>query len=106
MTRVPKFLGEDGIVNHGLGANDLLLLLLLVTTLLGLSSLGLLSAHATGASATEGRGKGEVDVLLGVKTDNERGDVDDLLADADWCVSRDRESELAVSMHTGCDADG
>ena len=95
MTRVPKFLREDWIVNHGLGAHDLLLLLLLVTTLLGLSSLGLLSAHATGASATEGRGKGEVDVLLGVKTDNERGDVDDLLADAEWCVSDDRWDEVA-----------
>ena len=106
MTRVPKFLREDWIVNHGLGAYDLLLLLLLVTTLLGLSSLGLLSAHATGASATEGRGKGEVDVLLGVKTDDERGDVHDLLADANWCVSGDRPSELIGSMHTGCDADG
>lgn len=71
-------------MNHSLGAYDLLLLLLLVTTtLLGLSSLGLLSAHTTGASATERRGEGEVDVLLGVKTDNERGDVHDLLADAD-----------------------
>ena len=47
------------------------------------AALGLLSAHTTGASATERRGKGEVDVLLGVKTDNERGNVHDLLADAD-----------------------
>jgi len=83
MTRVPKFLGEGWVVKHGSGAHDLLLLLLLVSaTLLGLSSLGLLSAHTAGASTTEGRGKGEVNVLLGVKTDNERGNVDDLLADA------------------------
>ena len=106
MTRVPKFLREDWIVNHGLGAYDLLLLLLLVTTLLGLSSLGLLSAHATGASATEGRGKGEVDVLLGVKTDNERGNVHDLLADAGWRISNDCRNELMGLTHTGCDADG
>ena len=87
MTRVPNFLREDWIVNHGLGAHDLLLLLLLVTTLLGLSSLGLLSAHATGASATEGRGKGEVDVLLGIKTNDERWDVDDLLANTDMSLT-------------------
>ena len=81
MTRVPRFLGEGWVVKHGSGAHDLLLLLV-SATLLGLSSLGLLSAHTAGASATEGRGKGEVNVLLGVKTDNERGNVDDLLADA------------------------
>lgn len=63
--------------------SDLLviLLLLLITTLLG--GLGLLSPDAAGAATAEGRGQGKVDVLLRVKTDNERGDVDDLLADAD-----------------------
>ena len=60
-----------------------LLLILLLGTLTALSGLGLLSADTAGASATEGRGKGEVDVLLGVETDDERGNVHDLLADAD-----------------------
>jgi len=63
--------------------SDLLviLLLLVITTLLG--GLGLLSPDAARAATTEGRGQGEVDVLLRVETDNERRDVDDLLADAD-----------------------
>lgn len=65
----------------------LLLLLLLVTTLAALSSLGLLSADTTGTTATKGRGQGEVDVLLGVETDHERGNVDDLLADADVALA-------------------
>ena len=60
-----------------------LLLVLLVATLLllggGSSTLALDTA---GAAATVWRGKREVDVLLGVETDNERRDVDDLLADA------------------------
>lgn len=59
----------------------LLLLFLLIATLLG--SLGLLSPDTAGAASTEGRGQGEVNVLLGVQTDDERGDVDNLLADAD-----------------------
>lgn len=65
----------------------LLLLLLLITTLAALSSLGLLSAHTAGTAATKGRGQGEVDVLLGVETDHERGNVDDLLADADVALA-------------------
>lgn len=65
-------------------ANCLLLFLLtLVTTLvLALSGLGLLSSDTAWATTTEWRGEGEVDVLLGVETDDERWDVDDLLADA------------------------
>ena len=47
-----------------------------------LSSAGLLALDTARAATTVGRGKGEVDVLLGVKADDERGDVDDLLADA------------------------
>ena len=58
-----------------------LLVLLLGTVVLGLGGLGLLSADTAGASATERRGECEVDVLLGVETDNERGDVDNMLAD-------------------------
>lgn len=65
----------------------LLLLLLLVTTLAALSSLGLLSADTTGTTTTKGRGQGEVDVLLGVETDHERGNVNDLLADTDVALA-------------------
>lgn len=65
----------------------LLLLLLLITTLAALSSLGLLSADTTGATTTKGRGQREVDVLLGVETDHERWDVDDLLADTDVALA-------------------
>lgn len=66
---------------------DLLVILLLLDIILLLSCLGLLSPDTTRAAATEGRGKGEVDVLLGVETDNERRDVDDLLADADVALA-------------------
>lgn len=65
------------------GAKSLLLLFLLIAALLLLlGGLGLLSAHTAGTPAAKRRGEGEVDVLLGVETDDERRDVDDLLADA------------------------
>jgi len=72
---------ESFLLTHSL----LLVLLasIVVTTLLG--GLGLLPPDTTGAAATEWRGQGEVDVLLGVETDHEGGDVDDLLADAVTC---------------------
>lgn len=60
----------------------LVLLLLGVAGTLG-GSLGALPLDATGASSTVGRGSREVDVLLLLETNNERRDVDDLLADAD-----------------------
>ena len=63
--------------------HNLLLVLLasiVVTTLLG--GLGLLPPDTTGAATTKWRGEGEVDVLLGVETNDEGWDVDDLLADA------------------------
>lgn len=59
----------------------ILLLLGIITALL--SGLGLLSPVATGAATTEGRVQGEVNVLLGVETDDERRNVDDLLANTD-----------------------
>lgn len=60
-----------------------LLLVLLVATLLLLGSSGhALALDTAGASTAVWRGEGEVDVLLGVQTDDERGDVDDLLANA------------------------
>jgi hypothetical protein len=64
-------------------ASNLLLILLLGVTVTTGGGSGLLAANTAGAAATEGRGKGEVDVLLGVEADHERGDVDDLLADTD-----------------------
>jgi hypothetical protein len=64
-------------------ASNLLLILLLGVTVTTGGGSGLLAANTAGAAATEGRGQGEVDVLLGVEADHERGDVDDLLADAD-----------------------
>ena len=60
----------------------LLLLAGIITVTLALSGLGLLSSDTTWATSTEWRSEGEVDVLLGVETDNEGWDVDDLLADA------------------------
>ena len=64
-----------------IGNNLFLLLLLGILTTSGGSSL--LAANTAGTATTEGRGEREVDVLLGVETDHERGNVDDLLADAD-----------------------
>lgn len=66
---------------------DLLLLLILSSTLTTLGGLGLLSADTAGATATEGRSQGEVDVLLGVQADHEGGHVDDLLADTDVALA-------------------
>lgn len=62
--------------------NNLFLLLLLGVVTTGGGS-GLLAANTAGTATTEGRGEREVDVLLGVEADHERGNVDDLLADAD-----------------------
>ena len=59
-----------------------LLLVLLVATLLLLGSGGsTLALDTAGAATAERRGQGEVDVLLRVEADDERGNVDDLLAD-------------------------
>lgn len=65
----------------------LLVILLGVLAVTTLSSLGLLSSDTAGTTTTEGRGEGEVDVLLGVQTDDEGGHVDDLLADADVALT-------------------
>ena len=64
----------------------LLLLLLLALSAIG-SSLGLLSADTAGTARAEGRVESKVNVLLGVETDNERRNVDDLLADADVALA-------------------
>lgn len=70
---------------------NLLLLLItgIITTILGGSSRGLLSPDTAGTPTAEWRGEGEVNVLLRVKTDDERRDIDDLLADAGEIVSRE-----------------
>lgn len=65
----------------------LLFLLLTILTIATLGGLGLLSADTARAAATEGRGQGEVNVLLGVETDDEGGYVDDLLADTDVALA-------------------
>lgn len=65
----------------------LLLLLLFLALVLLLGGLGLLSADTARAPTTERRGQREVDVLLGVETDNEGRDVDDLLADTDVALA-------------------
>lgn len=61
----------------------LLFLLLLTIVTATLSGLGLLSADTARTATTEGRGQGEVNVLLGVQTDDEGRHVDDLLANTD-----------------------
>ena len=60
-----------------------LLLVLLVATLLLLGSRGLtLALDTAGTTTTVWRSERKVDVFLGVETDDERGDVDNLLANA------------------------
>lgn len=68
---------------------NLLLVLIIAGVLTTLGGLGLLSADTAGTATAKWRGKGEVDVLLGVETDDERGDVDDLLADADVALANE-----------------
>jgi hypothetical protein len=70
-----------------LGFPFLLVILLLLVAVALLGGLGLLPPDAAGAAATERRGQGKVNVLLGVETDDEGGHVDDLLADADVALA-------------------
>lgn len=65
----------------------LLLIVLLLAVVLALGGLGLLPAETAGATSTEGGSEGEVNVLLRVEADDERRDVDDLLADADVALA-------------------
>lgn len=59
------------------------LLGILVTALAASGGLGPLPLDTASAATTVGAGERVVDVLLRVKADDEGGDVDDLLADAD-----------------------
>jgi hypothetical protein len=60
-----------------------LILLSIIITILLLGRLSLLSANTAGTSTTKWRAQGEIDVLLGIETNNEGGNVNDLLANAD-----------------------
>ena len=72
-----------------------LLLVLLVATLLLLRSSSLaLALDTTRATSAIWRGEGEVDVLLGLETNDERGDVDNLLANT--VIRRSQETENAI----------
>jgi len=51
------------------------------------SSLGSLSLYSSRSAATVWRSEGEIDVFLGVESDDERRDVDNLLADSDMSLS-------------------
>lgn len=85
--RSPLLLPTSPNVARVGGAN---LLLVLVTGILValVSGLGLLSPDTAVAASAEGRGESEVDVLLGVETDDEGRNVDNLLADAvERCLS-------------------
>lgn len=60
---------------------NLIIILLLGGVLLVVSLLHVLPADTSGLATSEGRADREVDVLLGVQSDDERRDVHDLLAD-------------------------
>jgi len=72
----------------------LILLLGIITLLRGLS---LLSPDTAGATATKGRGQGEVNVLLRVETNDERGNVDNLLADTDVALA-DKDTSVVDGL--------
>jgi hypothetical protein len=65
----------------------LVILLLVLTTGTSGGSGGPLPLNSTGSSASVRRFQGVVDVLLRVESDDEGGDVDDLLADSDVSLS-------------------
>ena len=61
----------------------LILLSIVISIILLLSSLSLLSPDTTRTSTTKWRAEGEIDVLLGIETNDEGGNINDLLANAD-----------------------
>lgn len=69
-----------GLKSSGQGAN--ILLVILFTTISAIRTLlQVLPLDTASAAATEWRAQGEVDVLLRIQTDNEAGDVHQLLTD-------------------------
>lgn len=73
--------------NDGSRNRSLVILLIIAGIIAFLRGLGLLSADATWAATTERRGESEVDVLLRVQPNDERRNIDDLLADADVALA-------------------
>ena len=69
--------------------NLLLVLITLRIVILLLRRLGLLSANTTRTSTTKWRAQGEVNVLLGVETDDEGRNVDDFLANTDMSLTNE-----------------
>ena len=87
------------IIRDGKRGASSLLLILLITTLLLLGGSGhALALDATGAASTVGRGEGEVNVFLGVETDDERWDVDNLLANTVW--QKNCQTKLMLKLRT------
>jgi hypothetical protein len=80
--REPEQLRHQHLASFEVKSSQLLLFLVIATFILLLSSLGLLSPHATRSSTTVGRGKSEINMFLGVKADDKGGDVDNLFSDA------------------------
>jgi hypothetical protein len=70
----------------------IILILRIITSILLLSRLGLLSPNTTRTSTTEGRAESEIDVLLGIETNNEGRNVDDLLANTDVSLTDENTS--------------
>lgn len=66
-------------------ATSLLFILIITALLLLGSSSGTLALNASRATSSVWRGKGEVNMLLGVETNDERRNVDNLLANAKEC---------------------
>jgi hypothetical protein len=80
--------------DFGIKMVPLFLILFLGIVILLLGSLGLLSADTSWTSTTEWRAQGEVDVLLGVETDNERWNVDDLFTNTDVSLTDEDTSVM------------
>lgn len=59
------------------------LLVILLLGVAGTTLLGVLSLNSTGSASAVGRVEGKVNVLLGLESNHERGNVDNLLADSD-----------------------
>lgn len=79
---MPELRNPSMLHPNAVKLQHLLLILLTLVIILLLSSLGLLPPDTAGTPATKWRSQSEIDVLLRVETDNERWNVDDLLADA------------------------
>lgn len=73
-------------------STDLLVILLFLALSTALGGLSLLSANTTRATAAERRVQSEVNVLLGVETDDERRNVDNLLADTNVALADENTS--------------